>query len=240
MKSKKFYSLFIALPFAFCFTAGAFGADDQELLDSNFLKERVRRVHGDLAVKPGGAWQASAEGKVGTWKWTDKGWKCAENSELSCKEDSPAAFRLWSQPKAWWDSWQPIKRLSIEVVVVPREGMGAVGTQVEASNAGDGSAVTEEAKSGISADSDANPQPAGGSSGGSTKTKAYEVWEWRDAKDQRLKIWVSMRDYRIERLEMDGQVNVLVWESKPGRTNLELNQLILEKDGRRISLARSK
>lgn len=198
-------------------------SDDLADLDANLMRERLKKIHGDFSVKATGEWKVSSQGKVQTWKWTAKGWVCPAEPILSCGEEwVPTSFKWWSQGRGWAESWSPVKKLGYEFGRPKLEVAKPVVTEVhtlEETPAADGD--VEQA------------DPFAG------KKWALESWLWKNKKESEAKIFISLREQAIERIDTDGAIEYLDWISKPGRSALQLGKVVIEKNGIRATFSRS-
>ena len=195
----------------------AFGLYAQADLDTALLKERIRKVHGDFRLKLSGEWKAGLEGRNESWKWLDKGWKCgSKESQAACNSWVPQSFLAW-QAGAFLEQWTPKNRLSFEVQK-PKAVARAKPTEVSEENAGD-------------------PEPSSAHVDWG-QNWVGELWSFENTKGEALRVLVSARDQRIERMEFpSGAIEYYEWA--PGKSGaLEIAKLVMEKDGVKAIISR--
>jgi hypothetical protein len=187
-------------------------------LDAMLAKERLRKVYGEFNMKLGGEWQVSVDGRTDKWKWSpEKGmWICPPDQKERCASLVPLAFKWWGRGKGWAQEWNPEKRDGLE--------FGRVRSESAESKVGTGSAnedpTTEEVKA------------------FEGKKTADEIWTWKSASGSEAKIFISLRDQRIERIESGDGVERIEWFQKQPTSVPELNKLILESSGTSVTFAR--
>jgi hypothetical protein len=193
-------------------------------LDGQIMKERLRKIYGDFSVKAKGEWQVSYGGKVVTWKWSEKGWSCPSDPTINCREWVPTSFKWWVESRGWLDRWSPVSRIGFELGKAKVEG-GAGQTPIvvpvnpenmEQSAVDHGHEKSDE------------PDILGG------KKWASEVWEWKDTKGAESKLYISLRDQRIERIDSSDSVEYVDWKDRPGRSTPDLTKVVVEKSGMRV------
>lgn len=202
-------------------------------LDASILRERVRRVHGDFSLKAKGDWQVSYDGKIVTWKWTEKGWVCPVDEKISCKEWVPTSFKWWVEGKGWLERWSPLERAGFDIGrprITAKSDVGGAGAEHSAET-GDGvvdsgSGATQDLVSSVGH----SDQP---------KRWAHEVWEWKSSKGESAKLYFSLVDQRIERVDFADATEYLEWKDLPSRTAPELVRVIIEKSGIRMNFAKN-
>ncbi len=200
--------------------SGALLAQDE--LDRNLLRERIKKTHGDFRMKLSGEWQAGLEGRIESWTWTKKGWTCGKAEEpATCSSWTPESFLAW-EGGGFLERWIPLKRISFEVQRPKVVSRPKIETVVEAEDAAD---ATEDAEA-------QEPQQDWG------HNWVGEFWIFQNAKNEELRVLVSSRDQRVERIEFpNGAVEYYEWFK--GRSKiLELSKVILEKNGQRTILSR--
>ncbi|MDB5038350.1 MAG: hypothetical protein JWQ35_1878 [Bacteriovoracaceae bacterium] len=208
----------------------SFAADLGEL-DAALIKERLKRIYGEFSMKAGKEWEVSYQGKTSTWKWSDKsGWACPADSSLKCSEWVPNSFRWWVSSKGWLDNWTPVTRLGFDFGKAKSEVASAPAIAMPEAVADNAVVAAEELEHPVEK---IEADPLGG------KKWAHEVWQWKNKKDASAKIYVSLRDQKIERIDANDLVEYLEWLDKPGRAP-ELLRVVLERNGTRVAFAKMK
>ena len=190
--------------------------DSSDVYDVELTRERVRKIHGDFLLKLQGDWKSSLEGRVEPWKWTAQGWKCGTKEDpMSCAGWTPFSFQIFS--KNFWQNWRPVNRVSFEVVKAKIEQ--ARPRAVEKTEA-----TPEEAADPVAVEA-APAAPIWG------RNSIGELWVWKNSKGEELKVFLSARDSRIDRIEYNGQTEIFEWAMVGNRRTLDLSKLIIEKNG---------
>lgn len=192
-------------------------------LDNVILKERLKKIYGEFSIKAKGDWQVSFDGKIVTWKWSEKGWTCPQDPKVSCKEWIPTSFKWWVENRGWLERWTPNAKLGFEFGKTKREpAMDRAAVASSPHEESDPSAVEHAAER--SEDRD----------GFAGKNWASEVWEWKSTKGESSRVYTSLRDQRIERIDYGENVEFVEWQDKPGRSSLDLVRVTMERGGARL------
>ncbi len=230
---KKYFFLVILLfPFSFLFsqTTGNSPANktvlsaDINQLDTTLLKKRLEKAHGELGKGQKSTWEVGFDGQIYKWDWNG-GWNCSAGKEIvDCGNWKPMSL-IWFETKtSWLKPWTTIVK---EEFVLDEEKKiptsNTVPSEVE---------VSEPAIDAVeTGGKTAEPVRLGG------QRLALQAWKWSSA-DKEVKVYTSLRTDWVERIDHDGIVEYLEWKRNPKTKSLTLNQLIMEKDGQRLSARR--
>ena len=191
----------------------------KEELDKVFVKERLKTVHGDFKLRGFGDWVVTESGQAPlTWKLSEKGFECAKESSIPCKEWVPNAVRWWILGKGWTEKWSPSMKVGVEY---GEKKMISRQTPLEATP----DSTPEE---------DPIEKEIAKFDG---KRVAQEVWDW-SGDESSARLFLSLRNSWVEKIEHNGQSEFLEWVVPSGKKVPELSRIILERDGRLLSFAR--
>jgi hypothetical protein len=189
-------------------------SEDLSILDRGSLVERVKKAYAPVNFKFDGEWLVTSPTGTETWTWSQGKWRCPQ-STYKCDDFVPVSFRWFSQGKSWISAGQPGERIGYDF-----KG---------SSNA---SSHRHSAKTGADEEDDGN---VGVNFEG--KRNAHEVWVWQSSFSPEFKIFVSLRDYLIERLDTGDGTEILEWGARSGKT-MALDKVFLDRAGVRILLSK--
>lgn len=241
-----FTVLAIASPFR---SAGAQEADGPQLeLDMALHKARLASIFGEKRHLDRSVWEVSIDGSSQKWRWNGKGFKgCESSEELSCTDWIPLSFRWWLAPNNWLSGWVEFERKGF-YFGAPREKprqlrphsvLGAFLAEEIAKENNEKALelLAEQSSSDESADDESEMEEVLLSG----KRLASEMWEWKRANGERVRIYSSLRNQWIERIDWDGVTEYIEWVPGPRRWSRPvLNRLIMERDGKRVTFTRVK
>jgi hypothetical protein len=216
----KLFKIFALVAISFTRFSGLLLADAANPYELDFLKERVRTVHGDFSMKIQGEWRASLEGRTESWRWTGQNWKCGTKTEtLSCEAWKVFGFDLLG--KNFWTNWSPVKRIDFDIIKAKVEAKRQQADKLESSED-------------VSSPEAAHVVPLW------SKNIIGERWLWNSSKGEELKTLISARDSRIERIEFGDRVEAYEWAFVGAKKTLELTKVVLEKNGVQVVLSKLK
>lgn len=211
MMIRFFVSLFFVSGVAISLSAQNF-----DELDALIAKDRLRATMLNFSVKPIGEWQAQFDGQTETWRWTEKGWACANSKRTDCKDFAPLTFQWLATPKVFFDQWVASKRVRIDLGDIRAER----------------SVVTEDAEP-------ETGEPVEPTLDFQGSRVAAEVWRFESLQNLQADFSISLRDYRIEKIEHNGVTEILKWRQAGGRP-IELLSVTVERNGSRIVFVRAR
>jgi len=199
-------------------------SSDLNQLDMTLLKKRLEKAHGELGKGQKSTWEIGFAGQNFKWEWNG-GWSCPVGKEvIDCNDWKPASLSWFETKTAWLKPWTSIKK---EEFVLDEE------RKIPTSNPNPGEAEATEPS--------VEPIEAGGK--GSEPVRlggqrlALQAWKWSSG-DKDVKVYTSLRSDWVERIDHDGVVEYIEWKRSPKTKALVLSQLIMEKDGQRLSARR--
>jgi len=189
---------------------------NQELmvLDRGALVERLKKAYAPVSFKLDGDWAVTSPTGTETWSWSQGKWRCPQ-STYKCEDFVPLSFRWFSQGKAWITAGQPGDRLGYDFK-------------------GSSYASAQRHSAKVTAEEDEESGQVVAFEG---KRNAHEVWQWQSSFSPEFKMFVSLRDYLIERLDSNEGVEILEWGAKSGRVVI-LDKVFLDRNGVRILLSK--
>jgi len=199
-------------------------SSDLNQLDATLLKKRLERAHGELGKSQKSTWEIGFAGQNLKWDWNGA-WICPNGKEVvDCNDWKPKSLAWFETKTAWLKPWTSMKK--DEFVLDEERKIPTSSPAV-----GDDDAVEPPS----------DPVEAGGKSSEPVRLSgqrlALQAWKWSSA-DQEVKVYTSLRSDWVERIDHDGVVEYIEWKRNPKTKALVLSQLIIEKDGQRLSARR--
>jgi len=217
-------------------------------LDRELIRERLRKVYGNFNLKLAHTWQATFEGKTETWHWTGKSWKCppaavtkdpVQNevgaTNVVCSEWIPASFRWWNIESGWLSNSSPLGRASFDVGQVKAEKpAGAASAQ-----AGKDASSVEAGPSGSVTESNGEAEENGQDDPSLSRAKRWadEVWNWQLPNHGEARVYISLRNQRIDRIDTKNSTEFIEWNQKNQKVP-EIEKIVLERGPTRLALVR--
>ena len=193
----------------------SFGVCAEEDLDISILRERIRKAHGEFTMKLTGEWTAALAGNTEAWTWGAQGWICGKKN-ASCASWTPKSFLMW-KGGTFLQTWAPKKRLGFEVQKAKTRAKSPV--------------------EGVASESSAEPDE-GKKEIDWGQNLVGELWLFANDKNEEIKVLVSSRDQRIDRIESADGVEFLEWIPSRKGKGLELSKIVLERNGTRAMISR--
>lgn len=191
-------------------------------LDLALAKERLHKIYGDFNLKGLGDWTVSHHGQTQVWKLDREAWICPKEPLAPCADWMPTVFKWWILNKGWLESWNPEGRDGFDVVKgrtqpVVKENAG---TSSEASNAEDDTVEKLPAEF-------------------QGTRFASELWTWKSTSDTRARLYISLRNQWIDRIDYGDTQEYLEWSLKAGKIFPELVRVVMVRGDERVSFSRA-
>jgi len=228
-----------------------FSADDPEKveevptlsldeLDRELVIKRIEKSHMNFRFKLKPSWKVSFDGTTQNWMWNGSGWDCSQaktndindGSEMieapsfNCEDWVPLSFQWWVLSRSWLLTSYP-DRKSVFKLWRP---------QADRAMAGDGQIfpfadLVEEVEREESKDLKDQLTIFDG------KRRASEVWEWRLHDGKLARIYISLRNQWIERIERGDWTEYIEWQQKNKWRAPEIKRVVVEANGKRFSFS---
>lgn len=191
-----------------------FSANEELMnLDRQSLVERLKKAYAPVSFKIDGDWLVTSPSGTETWTWSQGKWRCPQ-STYKCDDFVPLSFRWFLLGKTWISAGQPGDRLGYDF-----KGSSHASAQRHSSQNQEGE---DEAATTVTFEG---------------KRNAHEVWNWQSTFSPEFKIYVSLRDYLIERIESSDSFEILEWGSRSSRSVM-LDKVFLDRSGVRVLLSK--
>lgn len=230
---------------------------DLRSLDASILQRRMTRLYGEFGRDAESSWDVAVGGEKFVWTWKDGKWSCpqppAGESEsasaeatvlIDCQSSVPLSLLWWETPGKWLENYVQFER--VDFLLDEKER--ATGKPVSSETFGgllqaEGIVDQErfevlfgegEVDLSVDEEEDAEPFLLGG------KRLALEEWIWTRTDGKSIRVYNSLRNQWIERIDHEGAVEFIVAKRANQWSPPRPNRIILEKDGRRITFDKRK
>lgn len=194
-------------------------------LDLELVKKRLKKAHKNFSFKVKPNWQVSFRGTTEKWKWTKQGWECPEakpeinlgqpevivESKTVCEDWIPLSFRWWVMKKGWLKNSVPERRDAFRLWKPQADHALTRAHDIARSQVEDELIIFDG------------------------KRRASEVWNWRLEDGFIVKIYISLRNQWIERIESGDWTEYIDWVQKNRWRAPEIKRIVIERGGDRIS-----
>lgn len=207
-------------------------------LDAAILTHRLKRIYGPYGSPKKTDWNVSMGGKTEAWVWDGKSFSCPHKEEWDCSLWVPKSFEWWLSKGAWLDNWVSFTRTGFFLEQdqlnksSKRAGLRNIDDLIP-SQEGEGVELAPLPSAEEREEEDDVVEIGG-------KKQASEVWDWVSQSGENIKVYSSLRNQWIERIDYDDSREYIEW-IKPSRwAPMEIKSVTLDRDGQRISYQISK
>jgi hypothetical protein len=194
-------------------------ASDLEQLDSTILRRKLERIHGESGRAGSSKWEVAFGGQIYNWDW-NSGWTCPSSKEvLDCSQWSPLSLRWFETKNLWLKPWTQMNKKNILL-----EADKKIPQSQSTTAPVEGEVIEEPVES--------EAIRLGG------QRLALQAWDWQSNEGKTLRVYTSLRNARVERIDHDGMEEYVEWRQNPKTKSLQIQQIILERDGQRLTARR--
>ncbi len=198
--------------------AKAFLSQNISELDENILRRKLERTHGESGRAGKSLWEVAFGGQIYRWEWNGQ-WSCPSSKDsLDCAAWVPVSLEWFETKNAWLRPWTRLKKERI-VLDADRKIPVSGGESSDGATEDSTAVVDEEIKLG-------------------GQRLALQAWDWRSDDGRSLRVYTSLRNSRIERIDHGGIEEYIEWKQNPKSKSLQIQQIIFEKSGQRLSARR--
>lgn len=216
----------------------------QEELDRELLLSRLIEIYGQKRYIDRSVWEVSREGETQEWVWTGSQFEGCETTEnFTCSNWIPISFQWFLSRNNWLEGWTTFSREEFylgETKAKPRviSAHSVLGTflmeELAREDPSQIAKLESEEINEVGGEDEDEEILIGG------KRLAAEIWTWTRPGFSPFKIYSSLRNQWIERIDDGGSKEFLEWKEGPKRwSRPTLERVVLEKEGRRLTFKRS-
>lgn len=226
---------------------------DIRTLDQEILLRRLKKLYGEFGRKSASTWKVDAQGETLTWVWENGSWKCdpvepkpqantqagmemreSTKPTLDCNRFKPVSLLWWESAGAWLDGWSRLEKRGFLLDETEKQSAKSLDSGVfgnllnqESFNEIFGDVVEEEPE--FSEEDSDEPFRLGG------KRLALEEWRWVKSSGEEVKVYTSLRNNWVERIDQSGQVEYILAKRPNKWSPPRVEKIILERDGKRLT-----
>lgn len=212
-------------------------------LDAAILKKRMEDIYGEYGRAKSSTWTVDFGGKSEDWVWNGSEFACeskAEAEEVSaeleplpdefpdCSNWVPLSFKWWQSKNAWLEPWVSFEKLGYELTAETKKSKPRRSVEIVQS------IIVAEQEAAEQSPQDEEPILLGG------KRPALEAWLWRDIQDRELKVYTSLRNNWVERIDHGDTTEYIEWTQANRWTKPEIRKVFVERGGVRLGMTRKK
>ncbi len=199
-------------------------SDNIEKLDEAVLRKKLEKIHGEFGRAQKSKWEVAFGGQIVNWDWNGA-WTCPNKEVVDCSAWVPTSLEWFETKTAWLKPWSKIKKSGVLLEAEKR-----IPSSVDpAETSAEGSDEIPSVNAGSETD---EPIRLGG------QRLALQAWDFASNEGKELKVFTSLRTSWVERIDREGMREYIEWKRHPKTKMLQVHQIILEKDGQRLTARR--